>query len=178
MAPVDNLLLKTVRMQPTISPASKEGVPTMLELRAGGCRCGRARFRAEVDPDRLLQCSCTIRTMKEILRLPAMPEVLELLPGKHALTVYTFGTGVAQHAFRTHRGMHAFHVPRSQPDRISVDARCLETSTGRASSRPGSSTTGTGRTPQRRRIAEGGHIPPPGSNGSVTVKAILDRAPE
>jgi hypothetical protein len=31
---------------------------------------------------------------------------------------------------------------------------------------------------QRRRIAEGGHTPPAGLNGSVTLKAILDRALE
>ena len=29
---------------------------------------------------------------------------------------------------------------------------------------------------QRRRIAEGGHTPPAGLNGAVTLKAILDRA--
>src|SRR5258708_2833261 len=87
----------------------------MLEYGEGGCHCGRVRFRAEVDLDRLSQCSCTVCTKKGILHLPLMPEVFELLRGKHALTVYTFGTGVAQHAFCSHCGMHAFYIPRSRP---------------------------------------------------------------
>ena len=91
----------------------------MLEKREGGCHCGRVRFRAEVDLDRLSQCSCTICTKKGILHLPVMPEVFELLRGKHALTVYTFGTAVAQHAFCSHCGMHAFLTIRSA-DRFHV----------------------------------------------------------
>jgi hypothetical protein len=39
---------------------------TMLEKREGGCHCGRVRFRAEVDLDRLSQCSCTICTMTRV----------------------------------------------------------------------------------------------------------------
>lgn len=46
--------------------------------------------------------------------------------------MYTFGTGVAQHAFCSHCGMHAFNVPHSQPDRISVNARCLDGIDGRS----------------------------------------------
>jgi len=110
----------------------------MLEKREGGCHCGRVRFRAEVDLDGLSQCSCTICTKKSILHLPVMPEVFELLRGKHALKVYTFGAAVAQHAFCSHCGMHAFYVPRSQPDQISVNARCLDgiASTGRTPAPP------------------------------------------
>jgi hypothetical protein len=36
------------------------------------------------------------------------------------------GTGVARHTFCSYCGMHAFYVPRSQPDRITVNARCLD----------------------------------------------------
>ena len=90
----------------------------MLENREGGCHCGRVRFRARVDLDLLSQCSCTVCTKKGILHLPVAPENFELLRGKNSLTSYTFGTGVAQHTFCSHCGMHAFYVPRSQPDRI------------------------------------------------------------
>jgi hypothetical protein len=101
-----------------------------------------------------------------------------LLRGKNALTVYTFGTGVAQHTFCSHCGMHAFYVPRSQPDRITVNARCLDGVDG-----PSLKSTRffDGRhweEAQHRRIAEGGHAAATGLNGAVTLKAILDRAPE
>jgi hypothetical protein len=81
----------------------------MLETREGGCHCGRVRFRAEVDLDLLSSCSCSICTKKGILHLGSDPASFELLRGKTALTAYTFGTGVAQHTFCAHCGMHAFY---------------------------------------------------------------------
>ena len=90
----------------------------MLEDREGGCHCGRVCFRARVDLDLLSQCNCTVCTKKGILHLPVAVENFELLRGKNSLTIYTFGTGVAQHTFCSHCGMHAFYVPRSQPDGI------------------------------------------------------------
>ena len=98
----------------------------MLEHREAGCHCGRVRFRARVDLDLLSQCSCTVCTKKGILHISVAPENFELLRGKNSLSTYTFGTGVAQHTFCSHCGMHAFYVPRSQPDRITVNARCLD----------------------------------------------------
>ena len=86
----------------------------MLETREGGCHCGRVRFRAEVDLDLLSHCSCSICTKKGILHLGTDPATFQLLRGKTALTVYTFGTGVAQHTFCSHCGMHAlFRTARS-----------------------------------------------------------------
>ena len=99
-----------------------------------------------------------------------------MLRGKNALTTYTFGTGVAQHTFCSHCGMHAFYVPRSQPDRVTVNARCLDDIDG-PSLKPSQSFGGRDwEEAQRRRIAEGGHIAAAGLNGAVTLKSILDRA--
>jgi hypothetical protein len=150
----------------------------MLETREGGCHCGRVRFRAEVDLDLLSQCNCTVCTKKGILHLPIQPEKFHLLRGKTALTIYTFGTGVAQHSFCTNCGMHAFYIPRSHPDRITVNARCLDGIDG-PSLKPNRFFEGRHwEEAQRRRIASGGHTPPEGLKGSVTLRSILDRAPE
>ena len=81
----------------------------MLEHREGGCHCGRVRFRARVDLELLSQCSCTVCTKKGILHIPVAPENFELLRGKNSLSTYTFGTGVTQHTFCSHCGMHAFY---------------------------------------------------------------------
>jgi hypothetical protein len=148
----------------------------MLETREGGCHCGQVRFRARVDLDLLSQCSCSICTKKGILHLPVFPADFELLQGKNALTVYTFETGVAQHPFCTHCGMAAFYIPRSQPDKVTVNARCLDAIDG-----PGLKPTRffDGRhweDAQRNRIAVGGHVSPAGWQGAVTLKGILDRA--
>ena len=117
----------------------------MLEDREGGCHCGRVRFRARLDLDLLSQCNCTVCTKKGILHLPVAPENFELLRGKNSLTTYTFGTGVAQHTFCSHCGMHAFYVPRSQPDRITANARCLDDIDGPSLKPLDSSTAVTGR---------------------------------
>ena len=87
----------------------------MLEMREGGCHCGRVRFRAEIDLDLLSHCNCSICTKKGILHLGTDPATFQLLRGKTALKAYTFGTGVAQHTFCSHCGMHAFYIPRAQP---------------------------------------------------------------
>ena len=150
----------------------------MLGQREGGCHCGRIRFRAEVDLDLLSQCSCSVCTKKGILHLPIAVENFVLLRGKNALTVYTFGTGVAQHTFCSHCGMHAFYVPRSQPDRITVNARCLDGIDG-PSLKPTRFFDGRHwEEAQRRRIAEGGRVADTELSGAVTLKSILDRALE
>jgi hypothetical protein len=148
----------------------------MLEIREGGCHCGRVRFRARLDLDLLSQCSCSICTKKGILHLPIFPDDFELLRGKDALSVYTFETGVAQHTFCAHCGMHAFYVPRSQPDKITVNARCLDGIEG-ANLKPTRFFDGRHwQEAQRERIADGGHVAATGLNGATTLKGILDRA--
>jgi hypothetical protein len=150
----------------------------MLETREGGCHCGRVRFRAQVDLGELSQCSCSVCTKKGILHLPIFPAEFELLRGKRELTVYTFGSGVAQHASCTHCGMHAFYVPRSQPDKITVNARCLHDIDG-SSLKPTRFFDGRHwEDAQRNRIAAGGHVSSTGLNGAVTLQSILDRAIE
>ena len=109
---------------------------------------------------------------------PIAVDDFELLRGKDALTVYTFETGVAEHAFCSHCGMHGFYIPRSQPDRITVNARCLDDIDG-PSLKPTRFFEGRHwDEAQRRRIDEGGHVAPTGFNGAVTLKRILDRASE
>ena len=63
---------------------------------------------------------------KGFLHLIIPPEQFELLQGRDELTTYTFNTGVAKHTFCRHCGVHPFYVPRSDPDKIDVNVRCLE----------------------------------------------------
>jgi hypothetical protein len=149
----------------------------MLETREGGCHCGQVRFRAKVDLDLLSQCSCSICTKKGIFHLPVFPADFELLRGKDALTVYTFETEVAQHPFCARCGMHAFYVPRSQPDKITVNARCLDGIDGPAL-KPARFFDGRHwEDAQSKRISGGGHVSAAGSHGAATLKSILNRAP-
>ena len=88
------------------------------------------------------------------------------------------GTGVARHTFCSYCGMHAFYVPRSQPDRITVNARCIDGIDG-PSLKPSRFFEGRHwEKAQRKRIAEGGHTAPAGLNGAATLQHILDHASE
>ena len=98
----------------------------MLETYHGGCHCGRVRFRIRADLGTIGECNCSICTKKGILHLPVPLDRFELLCGEGELTTYRFNTGTAQHTFCRHCGIHAFYVPRSDPDQISVNARCLD----------------------------------------------------
>lgn len=149
----------------------------MLETREGGCHCGRVRFRARVDLDLLSQCNCSICTKKGNLHLAIFPTDFELLSGKDALTNYTFETGVAQHPFCSHCGISPFYVPRSQPDKVTVNARCLDGIDG-PSLKPQRFFGGRHwEDAQRKRIADGGHVSAQEMRGATTLKAILDRSP-
>jgi hypothetical protein len=92
----------------------------------GGCHCGRVRFRVTADLDRVSQCNCSMCTKKGFLHLIVPPERFELLAGRDDLATYEFNTRVARHHFCRHCGIHSFYVPRSDPDKIDVNARCLD----------------------------------------------------
>ncbi|HEY7666414.1 MAG TPA: GFA family protein [Xanthobacteraceae bacterium] len=98
----------------------------MLTTMHGGCHCGRVRFRVTADLACVLDCNCSICSKKGILHLIVPPERFELLSGRDDLTVYEFNTGTAKHMFCRHCGIHPFYVPRSDPDKIDVNGRCLD----------------------------------------------------
>lgn len=96
----------------------------------GGCHCGRVRF--EVQAPAVLhvgQCNCSICTKTGYLHLIVRAAHFKLLCGREALTTYTFNTGTAQHLFCAVCGVKSFYVPRSHPDGVSVNARCLDNAT-------------------------------------------------
>ena len=92
----------------------------------GGCHCGRVRFRATGDLSSVSRCNCSMCAKKGYLHWIIPPEQFELLAGAGELTTYRFNTGTAQHHFCRHCGIHSFYIPRSDPDKIDVNARCLE----------------------------------------------------
>jgi hypothetical protein len=64
--------------------------------------------------------------MTGYLHLIVPKSAFRLLEGDDVLTTYEFNTGVARHYFCDRCGIKSFYVPRSHPDGISVNARCLE----------------------------------------------------
>ncbi|HTV96900.1 MAG TPA: GFA family protein [Steroidobacteraceae bacterium] len=97
---------------------------------AGGCHCGRVRFEVDA-PARLevADCNCSICAKVGYLHLIVPANRFRLIAGDDSLTTYTFNTHVAQHHFCRHCGVKSFYVPRSHPDGVSVNARCIESAT-------------------------------------------------
>jgi hypothetical protein len=98
----------------------------MLQQFEGGCHCGRVRFRVTGDLALVSACNCSMCTKKGFLHLIVSPEAFELLSGKDDLVTYEFNTRTAKHLFCRFCGIHAFYIPRSDPDKIDVNARCLD----------------------------------------------------
>ena len=97
---------------------------------AGGCHCGRVRFEfgapAEVE---VLDCDCCICRKHGYLHLIVPDDRFKLLQGRDSLTLYTFNSHAAKHLFCSVCGVKSFYKPRSHPDGISVNARCVDEGT-------------------------------------------------
>jgi hypothetical protein len=92
----------------------------------GGCHCGAVRFRVVVNSHKVDDCNCSICSKKGFLHLIVNQNQFTLLQGEDVLKTYKFNTGVAQHKFCGVCGIHSFYIPRSHPDCIDVNVRCLD----------------------------------------------------
>jgi hypothetical protein len=98
-----------------------------MRTHTGGCHCGRVRFEV-MAPARIevADCNCSLCRMSGYLHLIVPKERFKLLRGEDALSTYTFNSGVAKHFFCSTCGVKSFYIPRSHPDGISVNARCVD----------------------------------------------------
>ncbi len=93
----------------------------------GACHCGAVAFEVDApSPLQVTECNCSICSKAGFLHLIVPKSRFRLLRGQEDLTVYTFNTGVAKHSFCRHCGMKPFYIPRSNPDGVDVNVRCLE----------------------------------------------------
>jgi hypothetical protein len=98
----------------------------MSSVHQGGCHCGRVRFSVTAPLQGVTDCNCSICCKKGFLHWIVPQDQFQLLSAPDDLTTYRFNTGVAQHRFCSTCGVHAFYVPRSDPDKIDVNVRCLD----------------------------------------------------
>jgi centromere protein V len=112
-------------MQMSFTPMSSS--KHELRWRAGGCHCGAVRYEVlcaeEVEA---MSCNCSICAMTGYLHLIVDKPHFRLLKGEENLTPYTFNTRTAKHLFCKTCGVKSFYFPRSHPDGVSVNYRCLD----------------------------------------------------
>jgi hypothetical protein len=96
----------------------------------GGCHCGRVRFEVRAPAHlEVTECNCSMCAKLAYLHLIVPRSRFTLLSGEDALTSYRFNTGTARHLFCAICGIKAFYVPRSHPEGVSVNVRCLDEGT-------------------------------------------------
>src|SRR6478736_3420899 len=85
-----------------------------MSIVEGGCHCGLVRFEAAVPdgPVEVLDCDCSICRMTGYQHL-IVPES-------------DFRLVAARHIFCSQCGIKSFYKPRSHPDGISINLRCLD----------------------------------------------------
>jgi len=72
------------------------------------------------------ECNCSICAKKGFLHWIVPAATFELLSGEDDLVSYEFNTRTAKHRHCRICGIHSFYVPRSDPDKIDVNVRCLD----------------------------------------------------
>lgn len=101
-----------------------------MRTHRGGCHCGAVRFEVDAPETPVVhECNCSICSKSGYLHLIVPKARFRLLSGEEQLTAYSFGTGVARHLFCRVCGIKSFYVPRSNPDGVSVNLRCLDPGT-------------------------------------------------
>ncbi len=92
----------------------------------GSCHCQAVQIEVDVAGTvSLAECNCSICERVGYLHLIVPQSQFRLISGAEQLTSYRFNTRVAEHLFCRVCGVKAFYVPRSHPDQVSVNARCL-----------------------------------------------------
>jgi len=100
-----------------------------VPMHTGGCHCDRIRFEVNAPAKlEILDCDCSICRKSGYLHLIVPDDCFKLLQGSESLTLYTFNTRAAKHYFCAVCGVKSFYKPRSHPDGISVNVRCLDES--------------------------------------------------
>ena len=93
----------------------------------GSCHCQAVKFEVEAPESiEVEDCNCSVCSKFGFLHLIVPSSRFKILSGEDNLTTYTFNTGVAKHTFCKTCGAKPFYIPRSNPDGVDVNVRCLD----------------------------------------------------
>jgi hypothetical protein len=92
----------------------------------GRCHCGAIKFQVEAPENiEIEDCNCSICRMTGFQHLIVPKSKFRLTAGADEITTYRFNTGVAEHKFCRVCGIKPFYIPRSNPDGVDINVRCL-----------------------------------------------------
>ncbi|MFA3792984.1 GFA family protein [Aliiglaciecola sp. SL4] len=94
----------------------------------GSCHCKAVQFEVKSGEHvEVEDCNCSVCSKFGFLHLIVPKQHFRLISGEQFLTEYRFNTGVAKHTFCKVCGAKPFYIPRSNPDGVDVNVRCLDT---------------------------------------------------
>lgn len=91
----------------------------------GSCHCGAVRFRIDAAIAELTTCDCSLCVKRNAVMAKVPEQVLTVLDGEAALTLYQWNTRRAKHYFCNRCGIYVFHRKRAAPDHFGVNVFCL-----------------------------------------------------
>jgi hypothetical protein len=106
--------------------AVAQGMNAESKTYRGGCHCGAVRFEVTGPIADVSECNCSICLKKGYLHWIVERDAFRLLTSSENLATYRFNTGIAQHHFCRTCGIASFYIPRSDPDKVDVNLRCLD----------------------------------------------------
>ena len=93
----------------------------------GSCHCGAVKFEVEAPENiEVEECNCSICSKSGFLHLIVPKSKFTLCTGESAIETYTFNTKTAKHTFCKICGVKPFYTPRSNPDGVDINIRCLD----------------------------------------------------
>lgn len=92
------------------------------------CHCGaiQLHLRFEEGLHSARRCDCSLCRMRGAVAVSVPIDGLSILAGQDALSLYQFGTRVAEHYFCRHCGIYTHHRRRSNPNQYGINAACIE----------------------------------------------------
>lgn len=120
-------LIEQIRRRREQIEAAQAGA---LVTHTGGCHCGSVEWTIEA-PAVLSShtCNCSICEIHHYQHYIVPSSRFQITRGEDVLSLYTFGSHIAKHYFCSNCGVKSFYIPRSNPDGVSVNARCLDDAT-------------------------------------------------
>ena len=100
----------------------------MTEVRKAACHCGAIELEIEFRDGlkNIRRCDCSLCSRKGYVMASVPTTQLRVVKGEDSLSLYQWGTRVAEHYFCSKCGIHTHHRRRSNPSEYGVNIACVE----------------------------------------------------
>lgn len=100
----------------------------MSETRRSTCHCGAVELLITFESglQNIRRCDCSLCSRKGYVMASVPTTHLQVVRGRDRLSLYQWGTMVAEHYFCSTCGIHTHHKRRSNPSEYGINIACIE----------------------------------------------------